>query len=119
MVDFVVATGVADVRRLPDDSSELVTQALLNMPVYAGKLQGEWAEVKLVDYLCWMRLSDLATPITKGFCKVGEDCGTPVPLIAVITATHTALRRWAMPISRRACPCWISRIPHVCRWRCP
>ncbi|HLI68612.1 MAG TPA: C40 family peptidase [Ktedonobacteraceae bacterium] len=91
MVDFVVATGVADVRRLPDDSSELVTQALLNMPVYAGKIQGEWAEVKLVDYLGWMRLSDLAAPITKGFCKVGEDCGTPFPLIAVITATHTAL----------------------------
>ena len=91
MVDFVVATGVANVRRSPDDSSELVTQALLNMPVYAGETRGEWTAVKLVDYLGWLRLSDLAAPIAKGFCRVGADCGTPFPLIAVITVTHTAL----------------------------
>ncbi len=91
MTDFVVATGVADVRRDPDGSSELITQALLNMPVYAGEAQGEWVPAKLVDYLGWMRLSDLATPIHKGFCKVGETCATPLPLVAVITATHTPL----------------------------
>ena len=91
MTDFVVAVGVADVRRDPDGSSEQVTQALMNMPVYAGEPRGEWVPAKLVDYMGWMRLSDLAEPISKGFCKVGEDCGTPLPLIAVITATYTPL----------------------------
>jgi hypothetical protein len=91
MTDFVVAVGVADVRREPDGSSELVTQALMNMPVYAGEPRGEWVPAKLVDYMGWMRLSDLAAPISKGFCKVGEHCGSPLPLVAVITATHTPL----------------------------
>ena len=91
MADFVVATGVADVRRDPDGSSEQVTQALLNMPVYAGKPEGEWMPVKLVDYMGWMRVSDLAEPVASGFCKVGENCSTPLPLVAVITATHTPL----------------------------
>ena len=91
MTDFVVAVGVADVRRDPDASSEQITQALMNMPVYAGEPQGEWSPVKLVDYMGWMRLSDLAAPISKGFCKVGDHCGSPLPLVAVITATHTLL----------------------------
>ena len=91
MTDFVVATGVADVRRAPDETSELVTQALLNMPVYAGEAQDGWVPAKLVDYTGWMRLNDLAAPIQKGFCKVGESCGTPLPLLAVITVTHTPL----------------------------
>jgi cell wall-associated NlpC family hydrolase len=91
MTDFVVATGVADVRRDPADSSEQVTQALMNMPVYAGEAQDEWVPAKLVDYMGWMRLSDLATPVAKGFCKVGENCATPLPMVAVITATHTPL----------------------------
>src|SRR6185312_11948376 len=88
MTDFVVSSGVADVRREPSGESELVTQALMNMPVYAGKMQGDWTEVKLVDYMGWMRLSDLAEPIQKGFCKVGDECGSPLPMVAVITATH-------------------------------
>lgn len=91
MTDFVVAAGVADVRRDPDSSSERVTQALLNMPVYASEPQGEWVPVKLVDYMGWMRLGDLAVPIQKGFCKVGEYCATPLSLIAVLTASHTPL----------------------------
>jgi cell wall-associated NlpC family hydrolase len=91
MTDFVVAAGVADVRRDPDGSSELITQALMNMPVYAGEARGEWVAAKLVDYIGWMRLSDLATPIEKGFCKVGEECATPLPLVAVITTMHTPL----------------------------
>src|SRR5260370_25433192 len=95
MVDFVVATGVADVRRDPDANSELVTQALLNMPVYAGEAQGEWAPAKLVDYMGWMHVSSLAAPIQKGFCKVGETCATPLSLVAVITATHTPLHEEA------------------------
>ena len=91
MTDFVVASGVADVRYAADDSSERVTQALLNMPVYAGEPRGEWVPVKLVDYMGWMRLSDLAEPIQKGFCKVGAQCATPLALVAVLTATHTPL----------------------------
>lgn len=91
MTDFVVATGVADVRHDPDDASERVTQALLNMPVYAGEAHGAWVPVKLVDYMGWMRLSDLAAPIQKGFCKVGAHCATPLPLIAVLTAAHAPL----------------------------
>jgi cell wall-associated NlpC family hydrolase len=79
------------VRRDPDGSSELVTQALMNMPVYAGEARGEWVAAKLVDYMGWMRFSDLATPIEKGFCKVGEECATPLPLVAVITTMHTPL----------------------------
>lgn len=91
MTDFVVASGVAEVRGEPSGDAEQVTQALLNMPVYAGEPRGEWAQVKLVDYMGWMRLSDLVEPIQPGFCKVGEHCATPLPLIAVVTATHTPL----------------------------
>jgi gamma-D-glutamyl-L-lysine dipeptidyl-peptidase len=91
MTDFVVAIGVAEVRSEPDGASEQVTQALMNMPVYAGKPRGEWVPVKLVDYMGWMRLSDLAEPLQKSFCKIGEHCATPLPLIAVLTATHSFL----------------------------
>src|SRR5581483_7867999 len=91
MADFVVATGVASVLRDPDGSSEQVTQALLNMPVYAGEPAGEWVPMTLVDYMGWMRLRDLAAPIASGFCKVGKNCSTPLPLVAVITAPHTPL----------------------------
>ena len=91
MTDFVVANGVADVRQSPDDASERVTQALMNMPVYGGEPQGEWVQAKLVDYMGWMRLSDLAAPIEKGFCKIGEHCATPLPLIAVLVATQAPL----------------------------
>lgn len=91
MTDFVVATGVAEVRREPDGASEQVTQALMNMPVYAGVPQGEWVPAKLVDYMGWMRLDDLAAPIQKSFCKVGAHCATPLSLIAVLTATHALL----------------------------
>lgn len=91
MTDFVVATGVADVRRDPVETAERVTQALLNMPVYAGEAQGAWVPVKLIDYMGWMRLDDLAMPIQKGFCKVGDTCGTPLPLLAVITTIYTPL----------------------------
>src|SRR5689334_2192818 len=91
MTDFVVATGVAEVRQDPDESSEQVTQALMNMPVYAGKPQGEWVLAKLVDYMGWMRVSDLAAPIQKGFCKIGPHCSTPLALIAVVDVPHAIL----------------------------
>lgn len=101
MTDFVVATGVADVRRDPDDSAERVTQALLNMPVYAGEPQGEWVPVKLVDYAGWMRSADLAAPIPASFCNVGEHCSTPLPLVAVITAPSASL--YESPQGERSC----------------
>jgi len=91
MTDFVIAVGVADVHHDPSGESERVTQALLNMPVYAGEAQGDWTPVKLVDYMGWMQTNDLAAPIEKGFCKVGEHCATPLPLVAVITIAHTPL----------------------------
>lgn len=91
MTDFVVATGVAEVRSEPDGASEQVTQALMNMPVYAGAPRGEWLPAKLVDYTGWMRVSDLAEPIQKSFARIGEHCSTPLSLVAVLTATHAAL----------------------------
>jgi gamma-D-glutamyl-L-lysine dipeptidyl-peptidase len=91
MANLVVAVGVADVRRAPDEASERVTQALMNMPVYCEEPQGEWVPVKLVDYMGWMRLDDLAEPIQKGFCKIGEHCSTPLSMIAVITAPSAFL----------------------------
>src|SRR6266852_6298443 len=91
MTDFVVATGVADMRAEPDEAAERVTQALLNMPAYAGEPRGAWVPVKLVDYQGWMRLSDLAEPIVSGFCKIGAQCATPLPLSAVVTTPQTQL----------------------------
>jgi cell wall-associated NlpC family hydrolase len=91
MSSFVVATSVADVYRDADARSERVTQALLHMPVYVELSQDGWSRVKLIDYMGWMRESDLALPAQKGFCKVGEQCGTPLPLIAVVTAPRASL----------------------------
>lgn len=88
---LVVATGVADIRREPDPDSELVTQALLNVPVIPGETSGEWTHVRLSDYEGWIRTDQLEEPIVKGFCKVGEYCGTELPLSAVVTVTHAPL----------------------------
>lgn len=101
MTDYVVATGVADVRRDPSGAAELVTQALLNMPVFAADPEGEWVSVKLVDYTGWMRQCDLAAPITDSFCRVGECCRTPFPLVAVVTAASAVL--YADPEGDQAC----------------
>ncbi len=86
-----VSVGVADVRRAPDPTSERVTQALLNMRAIAGDSSGEWTHVTLADYEGWMRTDELAEPPVRGFCKIGERCGTPLDLVAVVTATHTPL----------------------------
>src|SRR5262245_44049240 len=110
-MDFVVARGVANVQRDPDEISECVTQALLNMPVYGGITEGDWIEAKLVDYIGWMRVSDLASPIKKGFCKVGEQCATPLPLSAVITATHTPLYIEAEGTEHRGLAYLTTRLP--------
>jgi len=87
-ISYVVAVGVADVRREPDAHSELVTQALMNVTARGDRTEGEWTHVQLVDYEGWIRTDQLEEPIIKGFCKVGETCGTPLELVAVIIETH-------------------------------
>ena len=88
---YVVAVGVADVRREPDASSELVTQALMNRPVVAGESVDGWKHVTLSDYEGWIHTSELEEPIGRAFCRVGEYCSTPLPLVAVVTATHASV----------------------------
>jgi hypothetical protein len=88
---YAVSVGVADIRRDPDPNSELVTQALLNVLVVAGEVQGAWTQVTLPDYSGWIRTDQLEEPIVKGFCKVGKTCGTALPLVALVTATYTPL----------------------------
>jgi cell wall-associated NlpC family hydrolase len=111
MTDFVVACSVADVRRDPAASAERVTQALLNMPVYAAEPEGEWVAVKLVDYAGWMRAEDLAAPLARSFCRVGEHCASPLPLVAVVTAARAVL--YESPQGQRSCgPLYLStRLP--------
>jgi gamma-D-glutamyl-L-lysine dipeptidyl-peptidase len=91
MTSFAVSVGVADIRRYPDAASELVTQALMNAPVTAGEITGEWTHATLSDYTGWLRSDQLEEPINKGFCKVGEHCRTPLRLIAIINKPRTAL----------------------------
>ena len=91
MTSFAVSVGVADIRRYPDATSELVTQALMNAPVIAGEIAGEWTHATLSDYTGWLRSDQLEEPINNGFCKVAEHCRTPLRLIAVINKPRTAL----------------------------
>ena len=88
---YAVSAGVADIRRYPDAESELVTQALLNTPAQAGEIDGGWTHVALSDYEGWIRTSELEEPVTKGFCKVGETCSTPLSLFAVVTSPYASL----------------------------
>lgn len=88
---LVVSTGVADVRRDPDPSSELVTQALMNVPAVIGEFSGNWTHVTLVDYEGWIRTNELEDPIAKSYCQLEDHCCTPIQLAAVVTATHTRL----------------------------
>ena len=89
MIRYVISASVADVRADPDRSSELVTQALMNTPAEAGESIGDWTFVSLSDYEGWVHNDDLEEPIVKGFCKVGECCGTPLHFVAVIRTTST------------------------------
>ncbi len=91
MTTYVIAVGVAGVRRNPDASSELVTQALMNAPAILGEIAGEWTHVTLADYRGWVRSDELEEPIVMGYCKIGESCGTPIHLVAVLTAARTHL----------------------------
>ncbi|MBV9231982.1 MAG: C40 family peptidase [Chloroflexi bacterium] len=91
MSTCAISVGIADVYSDPDATSERVTQALLNMSVTAGATFGEWTQVTLSDYEGWIRTDELADPIVKGFCKVGEHCTTPLDLVAVVVVPHTLL----------------------------
>jgi len=88
---YVISVGVADIRREPSPISELVTQALMNAPAIPGEDRGEWTHAKLVDYEGWVSTDVLVDPIAKGFTRIGERCGTPLSLVAVINTTHTPL----------------------------
>lgn len=88
---YVIAVGLADVRHNPDPASELVTQALMNVPATPNESIGEWTHVTLSDYNGWVRTLELGEPVTKGFTRIGERCGTPLGLVAVINTTHTPL----------------------------
>ena len=57
-----VAAGIADVRREPDGTSEVVTQALLHRLVAVLEEANGWTRVRLSDYEGWMRSADLAAP---------------------------------------------------------
>ncbi|WP_069803327.1 C40 family peptidase [Thermogemmatispora onikobensis] len=88
---LVVAVPVADVRREPDAASELVTQALLNREVVVDGEQGEWLHGQLSDYSGWLHEANLEEPIVTGFCRVGEGCGTALPLVAVVQRPRAQL----------------------------
>ncbi|HTX19436.1 MAG TPA: NlpC/P60 family protein [Bacteroidota bacterium] len=53
----IVDVSVANMRRDPDESTELVSQALLGTPVKLLRESGEWSYVQTPDrYLGWMRM---------------------------------------------------------------
>jgi len=91
MTRFVISAAIADVRAEPDHTSELVTQALMNTTAEAGESSGDWTFVTLPDYQGWVRNDELEEPIVKGFCKVGECCGTPLHFVAVVRTPRTLL----------------------------
>ena len=76
---FIVAVSIANIRRDPDPESELVTQALMNVPVIAGETAGDWTHVTLSDYSGWILTNQLDTPIVKGYCEGEGTCGIPLP----------------------------------------
>ena len=88
---FIVAVSIADIRRDPDPESELVTQALMNVPVIAGETAGEWTHVTLSDYSGWVLTNQLDTPIVKGYCEGEGICGVPLPHSVVVTVPHASL----------------------------
>ncbi len=88
---YVISVGLADVRREPDPGSELVTQVLMNVPAVPDASKGDWTHVTLSDYEGWVSTDVLADPVKKGFTRIGERCGTPLGLVAVINTTYTPM----------------------------
>lgn len=91
MTISAISVGVADVRRDPAATSELVTQALMNRPAKANETSGDWTFVELSDYRGWVQSDVLADPPIKGFTRISECCSTPLALVAVVQTTHTPL----------------------------
>lgn len=88
---FVIAVNVADIHSEPDPTSELVTQALLNVPVIPGDTSGNWTHVTLSDYAGWIRSNELEDPIVRGFCEGIGTCGVALPFSCVVIAPRAAL----------------------------
>jgi len=88
---FVIAVSIADIHRDPDPESELVTQALMNVPVATNETVGEWTHVTLSDYNGWMLTSQLETPIVNGYCEGEGTCGVPLPYSVLVTVPHAPL----------------------------
>ncbi len=78
-------------RRDPDSSSELVTQALLNTPATPGEIHDEWTHVTLPDYEGWICTDQLEEPPPRAFCKIGGHCTTALQLRAVVVLPRTFL----------------------------
>jgi|SRR5438876_328454 len=91
MHNYVVSVSIADVHHDPDSNSELVTQALMNVPLLATEISGAWTLATLSDYTGWIHSTELSEPIVKGFCQIGESCATPLDLIAVVMEVDTPL----------------------------
>lgn len=91
MHNYVVSVGIADVRHDPDSNSELVTQALMNIPLLVTEISEVWSLATLSDYTGWIHSTELSAPIVKGFCKIGEGCATPLDLVAVVTEIDAPL----------------------------
>jgi cell wall-associated NlpC family hydrolase len=78
---LVIGLGVADVRREPDAGSELVTQALLNVPAMPQEFAGGWVRVRLPDYEGWVAEEALApAPMRREYVAVV--CAPRAPLFA-------------------------------------
>lgn len=88
---FVIAVSIADIHLEPDAASELVTQALLNVPVIPGDTSGDWTHVTLADYSGWIRSDELEDPIVRGFCEGIGTCGVALPFSCVVTAPRAPL----------------------------
>ncbi|GHO92332.1 NLP/P60 [Reticulibacter mediterranei] len=91
MTISAISVGVADVRRDPDATSELVTQALMNRPAKANETSGDWTYVEFSDYQGWVQTDVLEDAPIKGFTRISDCCSTPLALVAIVQATHTPL----------------------------
>src|SRR5690242_2564950 len=79
-----VGVALADLRGAPDDSAELVSQALLGTPLtvleeQTGADGRAWRHVRLPDYKGWMHTSAIVRP------AAGKASGPPVRIAAVRT----------------------------------
>lgn len=77
---LAIGVGVANIRRNPDDGSELVTQALLGASaVPLESTPTGWTRVRLIDYEGWAHTAELAAPTRQ------------VEQVAVVTAMRAPL----------------------------